>query len=300
MTQMDATQAPEWGNGEALFIMVAVKIERFKQATPKTSEVYGGSGLGLNISRKLVQLHGGEIGVTSKEGQGATFGFFFRVRRFDLPENDDKDKEKKQQYASSRGHIRMSGRDSQEGSTVGHSEELYKLQSHQDLHSKNMWQDRSVQCEQLGNELNMEDCSDHENTSKKEDRGILQQSRSDCQQRAPAHEPDYNGSEVSKTVQSFDDASKPDAHITSNHVTDKAPAEGEGMGKGKAKSKVQPSVSSSDVQQHNREEQQSELPLRTRDDMNTPPHVLLVEDNIINQKNCSVQTRCQAVHCGHR
>lgn len=33
------------------------------------------------IARKLCQLHGGEIGVSSIEGEGSTFGFFFRVRR---------------------------------------------------------------------------------------------------------------------------------------------------------------------------------------------------------------------------
>lgn len=92
---LDATKSSEWGNGEFLYIMIAIidtgigisdegqkrLFERFRQATPKTEEVYGGSGLGLNISRKLCQLHGGEIGVSSKAGQGSTFGFFFKVRR---------------------------------------------------------------------------------------------------------------------------------------------------------------------------------------------------------------------------
>lgn len=31
----------------------------------------------------MVQLHGGDIGVSSKEGEGSTFAFFFRVRRAD-------------------------------------------------------------------------------------------------------------------------------------------------------------------------------------------------------------------------
>lgn len=95
LSKMDATNNKDWGNGEAVYIMVAVKdsgigisslnqerlFERFRQATPKTAEEYGGSGLGLNISRKICQLHGGEIGVSSKENQGSTFGFFFKVRR---------------------------------------------------------------------------------------------------------------------------------------------------------------------------------------------------------------------------
>jgi CheY-like chemotaxis protein len=41
--------------------------------------------LGLNISRKLCQLHGGEIGVSSIEDEGSTFGFFFKVRRTEIP-----------------------------------------------------------------------------------------------------------------------------------------------------------------------------------------------------------------------
>ncbi|KAI9684324.1 MAG: hypothetical protein M1820_010895 [Bogoriella megaspora] len=92
---IDSTLSNEWGQGPALYLMVAVKdtgigisaanqaklFERFRQATPKTQEKYGGSGLGLFISRKICQLHGGDIGVSSKEGQGSTFGFYFRVRQ---------------------------------------------------------------------------------------------------------------------------------------------------------------------------------------------------------------------------
>ncbi|KAJ6173583.1 hypothetical protein N7485_006395 [Penicillium canescens] len=91
----DATNTPEWGEGESVYIMVAVKdsgigitdqaqkrlFERFNQATPRTESIYGGSGLGLNVCRQLCHLHGGEIGVSSKEAQGSTFGFFFKARR---------------------------------------------------------------------------------------------------------------------------------------------------------------------------------------------------------------------------
>ncbi|KAJ6189222.1 hypothetical protein N7519_004130 [Penicillium mononematosum] len=93
--RQDGTNSSEWGNGEVAYIMVAVKdsgigvteqaqkrlFERFNQATPKTESIYGGSGLGLNVCRKLCHLHGGEIGVSSKKCHGSTFGFFFKVRR---------------------------------------------------------------------------------------------------------------------------------------------------------------------------------------------------------------------------
>ncbi len=38
-------------------------------------ERFGGLGLGLALSKKLVELHCGEIWVTSKRGRGTTFGF---------------------------------------------------------------------------------------------------------------------------------------------------------------------------------------------------------------------------------
>ena len=48
-------------------------FEKFTQADGSTGRVYGGSGLGLAISRQLVDRMGGEIGVSSVEGQGSRF-----------------------------------------------------------------------------------------------------------------------------------------------------------------------------------------------------------------------------------
>ena len=49
-------------------------FDRFRQAEPSTSRSHGGLGIGLAVSRHLVELHGGSISATSAGlGQGATF-----------------------------------------------------------------------------------------------------------------------------------------------------------------------------------------------------------------------------------
>ena len=55
-------------------------FERFSQASPRTHSKYGGSGLGLFISREMIELQGGEIGVRSRPGHGATFAFYIAAR----------------------------------------------------------------------------------------------------------------------------------------------------------------------------------------------------------------------------
>ena len=113
----DLTNEKDWGDGEEVYIHFAVQdtgrglneqekkmlFLRFSQASPRTHVQYGGSGLGLFISRELTELQGGEIGklenhsctlgrisnnligVASEFGVGSTFAFWVKAKRSSAP-----------------------------------------------------------------------------------------------------------------------------------------------------------------------------------------------------------------------
>jgi PAS domain S-box-containing protein len=94
-TSEDLTCSEDWGHGKPLYLFFSIKdsgpglkpqeidrlFKRFSQTSKRTHIKYGGSGLGLFISRELAEKQGGEIGVASIKGQGATFSFYVKTRR---------------------------------------------------------------------------------------------------------------------------------------------------------------------------------------------------------------------------
>ena len=60
-------------------------FDGFSQAEASTTRRYGGTGLGLSISSRLVQLLGGQLQLSSVEGEGSTFYFQIRFPLAELP-----------------------------------------------------------------------------------------------------------------------------------------------------------------------------------------------------------------------
>ena len=48
-------------------------FEEFSQADATTAQRFGGTGLGLALSRKLARMMGGDVTVTSEPGKGSVF-----------------------------------------------------------------------------------------------------------------------------------------------------------------------------------------------------------------------------------
>lgn len=60
-------------------------FESFGQASSDTTRKFGGTGLGLTISKQLVEMHGGQIKVKSEPGKGSEFSFVISYKEAPKP-----------------------------------------------------------------------------------------------------------------------------------------------------------------------------------------------------------------------
>jgi len=59
----------------------AIIFDRFRQANENIDRTYGGSGLGLSISKSLAQMLDGDILLQSQKGKGSTFTFLLKIEQ---------------------------------------------------------------------------------------------------------------------------------------------------------------------------------------------------------------------------
>jgi signal transduction histidine kinase/DNA-binding LacI/PurR family transcriptional regulator/CheY-like chemotaxis protein len=65
-------------------------FDEFRRSERSVARGYSGMGLGLALSRRLIELHGGQIGVTSTGEEEAGSTFFFSLPVFDWPDESEK------------------------------------------------------------------------------------------------------------------------------------------------------------------------------------------------------------------
>ena len=90
------------GTGNESFIKISIQdtgigipedkkqhlFEAFTQADSSTTRRFGGTGLGLTISKELTEMMGGTIGIDRREGKGSSFWFTLPLNGTEAPESE--------------------------------------------------------------------------------------------------------------------------------------------------------------------------------------------------------------------
>ncbi|KAJ5135156.1 uncharacterized protein N7515_004434 [Penicillium bovifimosum] len=93
-------------------------MQRFSQLGENGSQQHAGSGLGLFLSKQLVEMHGGKLTPSSKEGQGAKFSFNVKVDAPPPPSPSEQPSLMRQNSTASRRPAKSRTTSYQQGSSL--------------------------------------------------------------------------------------------------------------------------------------------------------------------------------------